>query len=218
MHIAAKEIEVTDEIELSKLERQLLLYEVFLRFLGLELETILQVLPLERRMLQRDVKDLTDAGLIKVRFDKKSKQYIRIFESKEFVGDDSKISRHKHLLRLQRLGILITSLWNDEISSDEKYVRSNYHSCKDVYTQLFPNVSDSTMQRDFRVLNRIGYHIVYNRKLRYYEFYDDSVNRTEFGVFKRNGKLYRIIGEYDFDMQYIPWWEIENPDVFEGQY
>lgn len=36
MHIAAKEIEVTDEIELSKLERQLLLYEVFLRFLGLE--------------------------------------------------------------------------------------------------------------------------------------------------------------------------------------
>ena len=62
MHITAKELEVTDAIELSKIERQLLLYEVFLRFRGLELETILQVLSLERRMLQRDVKDLTDAG------------------------------------------------------------------------------------------------------------------------------------------------------------
>ena len=145
-----------------------------------------------------------DAGLIKVIFDKKTKQYIRIPEAKEFVGDVSKISRHKHLLRLQRLGILITSLWNDEIGSDERYVRSKYHSCKEVYTQLFPNASASTMQRDFRVLNRIGYHIVYNRRLRYYEFYDDSVSRTEFGVFRRDGKLYRIIGEYDFDMQYIP--------------
>lgn len=206
-------------IELSKLERQLLLYEVFIHFYGLELDTIQEVLPIERRTLQRDVKDLNDAGVVRVRFSKKEQTYKwGDTEHIPFVGDDKKPNRQKHLKKLRRLCWLIKELCNDEISSEEKYDRSNYQSCKEVYAEQFPEVSARTMQRDFKTLNRIGYPIRYNRRLRYYEFYDNySSRRTEFGVFRKDGKLWRRLGEYDYEKQNIPWCEIENPEIFDDE-
>lgn len=54
-------------ITLTKTERQLLLYEVFDRFYGQDLETIFTFLPMKRRMLQRDVRDMIGASILPVR-------------------------------------------------------------------------------------------------------------------------------------------------------
>ena len=208
-------VEKGEIITLTKTERQLLLLEVFDRFYGQELETIFLVLPIERRMLQRDMKDLIDAGLISVAFSKEKQAYIKSNQEVSFCEDTEKPNRTKHLEVLNRLGTLLRELDNDEISSEEKYDRKKYTSCKDVYEQLFPGESARTRQRDFQTLYRIGYPIKYNRKIQYYEFYDCGENRTDFGVFKENGQLKRRIGSDDFEKQYIPWYEIEHPEDFE---
>ncbi len=204
-----------DIIILTKTERQLLLYEVFCRFYGQDLETIFSVLPIERRMLQRDVKDLIDAGLISVTFSKEKQAYIKSNQEVSFHEDKKKPIRTKHLKMLNRQGTLMQKLNNEEISCEEKYDRKKYTSCKDVYEQLFPEESARTRQRDFQTLYRIGYPIKYNRKIQYYEFYDDGQNRTEFGVFKENGQLKRKMGSDDFEEQHIPWDEIEHPEYFD---
>ncbi len=202
-------------ITLTKTERQLLLFEIFMNFYGHELDTILAVLPVGRRMLQRDVKDLIDAGLISVKFSKEKRAYLPSDKPVTFHEDKKNPNRTKHLRRLNRLGTLMKELYNDEISFYEKFDRSKYTSCKDVYEKLYPNVSGRTRQRDFITLCRIGYPIRYNHKIQYYEFYENADYRSEFGVFRENGKLKRKLGETDYGMQIIPWDVIEDPEFFD---
>jgi len=205
-------------ITLTKTERQLLLYEIFTRFYKQDLETIFAVLPMKRRMLQRDVKDLIDAGLVSVEFSKEKQAYVSSEKPIAFRKDEKKPNRTKHLKMLSRLGTLMKRLYNEEIKYDEKYDRSKYISCRDVYDQLFPNENIRTRQRDFQTLCRIGYPIRYNRKIQYYEFYDNGVNRAEFGVFREDGRLKRELGVTDFEKQVIPWDVIEYPEYIDDDY
>lgn len=48
-------------------------------------------------------------------------------------------------------------------------------TCKDYYKEMYPKLSDRTMQRDFQVLSRVGFPIRYNRSLRYYEFFEEDL-------------------------------------------
>ena len=205
-----------EKIILSKIERQILLYETFCNFTGWELETIYEVLPISRRTLQRDVKDLTDAGLISVRFSKKEQSYVPSEKEIQFHEDTENKYRNRHLKRLSRVGKLIMSLYNDEVSEEKRFVRSDYISCKDHYQQLFPNISTRTMERDFLIMNRLGYHIKFNRQIQYYEFYDNSNYRVDFGVFKEDGVLKRIINNeaYDYYKQELDIDVILNPDSY----
>ena len=67
-----------DSIELSQVERQLLLYELFLfDEESVIRELIKHCIPIPVRMLQRDPMHLTDAGLICVRFSQKEAAYIQ---------------------------------------------------------------------------------------------------------------------------------------------
>lgn len=207
---------MSQDIIVSKTERQLLLYEIFLRFYLWDLDTIQTVMPIERRMLQRDVRDLIDAGLISVAFSKKKQAYVKADDKISFHEDKNKPTRTRHLKALNRLGILMEKLDNDEISQDEKYNRKKYKSCKEVYEELLPGVSARTMQRDFKTLRRIGYPIRYNRHIQYYEFYENSEHRTDFGLYRRNGRLMRDTST-DYEAQDIPWFEIENPDIFDDE-
>ena len=60
------------------------------------------------RMMQRDMKDLRDSGLIAdIRLDRKEKNYIVSDEYGEICTNTGK-RRLEHLVRLQRLGIIIT--------------------------------------------------------------------------------------------------------------
>lgn len=203
-------------IIISKTERQLLLYEIFLNFYLWDLDTIQTVIPVERRMLQRDIRDLVDAGLISVVFSKKEQAYVQADEEVSFHEDKNKPARTRHLKVLNRLGTLMEKLDNDEISQDEKYDRKKYKSCKEVYEELLPGVSARTRQRDFETLNRIGYPIRYNRRIQYYEFYEKNEYRTDFGLYRRNGRLMRNTST-DYEVQSIPWFEIENPDIFDDE-
>ena len=64
------------EIVLTKLERQLLMYDIFFQCTVIEFVEITNLLPINKKMIERDIKDLTDAGLISVAFSKKENGYI----------------------------------------------------------------------------------------------------------------------------------------------
>lgn len=64
------------EIVLTKLERQLLMYDIFFQCTVIAFVEITNLLPINKKMIERDIKDLTDAGLISVAFSKKENGYI----------------------------------------------------------------------------------------------------------------------------------------------
>ena len=98
-------------IELNQIERQLILYDVFISLEEVTYGDIRFALPkVEKRTLQRDIKDLKDAGLICVSYSKERKAYIHLEmeqeenESKN-INEKDGISKKKkqHLVRLQRV-------------------------------------------------------------------------------------------------------------------
>lgn len=189
-------------IELKKIERQVLLYEVLSGSKITDKDFIFSYLPVGDRMLERDMNDLSDAGLINLRFDRKKMCYVK--NEKEYIIDDSEWTeaKRRHLKRLYRLCHLIDNLQNDEVIWDEEFIREEKMTAAKSYREMFPECSPRTMQKDFATLNRIGYPIKYDRKLRYYEFFDNANHRESFGVYRNDaGKLVRKIGEGDYERQ-----------------
>lgn len=58
------------DIELIPTERQLLLNDIFKGSLQVEYEDITSRPPIGKKMVQRDIKILTDAGLIRIKYSK----------------------------------------------------------------------------------------------------------------------------------------------------
>ena len=191
-------------IILSQVERQLLLHELFMfNSESVTKELIKHCLPISDRMLQRDLKDLTEAGLIRVKYSKTEKAYIQYPESAVFNPGNAMGRRLAHLERLHRLGVCMRSLVNDDIVADEVFDRKKLKSIKQSYEELFPGIHDRTRQRDFIVLSNIGYPIEYIREYRYYNAWDYVGFRDDFGVFLENGVLKRKTGETDHNGQGI---------------
>ena len=191
-------------VTLSQIERQLLLYELFMvNSESVSKELIKRCLPISDRMLQRDLKDLTEAGLISVKYSKTEKAYIQHPESTVFNPGKAAGRRLAHLERLHRLGVSMKSLVNDDIVTDEVFDRKKLKSIKQSYEELFPGIHDRTRQRDFTVLSNIGYPIEYIREYRYYNAWDYVEFRDDFGVFMENGVLKRKLGETDHCSQGI---------------
>ena len=69
-----------NDITLIPTERQLLLYDIFRGSEQVEYEDITSRLPVGKKMIQRDIKTLTDAGLIRVKYSKKDKAYIHMIQ------------------------------------------------------------------------------------------------------------------------------------------
>ena len=92
------------KMKLTKLERQLKLYEILLPCAIAEFTAVCQVYPYNKRLLQRDLADLRDGGLVAVKYSRKGKGYVKtgIPEFKEGVPP----RRKAHLRRLNRLGRL----------------------------------------------------------------------------------------------------------------
>lgn len=206
---------MAEVFELKKIERQVLLYEVLSWSKIADKEYIFSYLPMGNRMLERDMKDLSDAGLINLRFDRKRKCYVK--NEKEYFIDDSEWTevRRRHLNRLYRLCHLICNLQNDEVRWDEEFIRDEKITAARSYREMFPECSPRTMQKDFVTLNRIGYPIKYDRKLRYYYFYDNANHRESFGVFRdEKGKLVRQMGVGDYERQELDEYAI-RPEVYD---
>lgn len=187
-----------ENIKLTSTDRQLLLYDIFRNCEQVSYEEITVRLPIGRKMIQRDIGTLTDAGLICVKYSRKAKAYIHLGQPPVFCGDiDGK--RYAHLKKLSRIATLMEEL----VTDSESYYEDDgdeYFSCKKCYYELFPNANEKMRQRDFAQLNRIGYHIRYDNIDRRYQMWSGATLREDFGVYRENGKLMRHM-----DSQYDLW-------------
>lgn len=193
-----------DIIELSQVERQLLLYELFLfNEESVTRELIKRCIPISDRMLQRDLKHLTEAGLICVHYSKKEAAYIQHHSEARFNPNNVTGRRLLYLKRLCRIGLLMRELGNDPLDEDEIFDNKKLKSIKKNYEELFPEIPDRTRQRDFTVLRNIGYPIKYIREYRYYNAWDYTEFRDDFGLFWEDGVLKRKLGKADHESQHI---------------
>lgn len=80
---------------------------------------LMDIFKISRSMLQRDLKDIRDCGLINVKYDKSQDRYIL---DEDIVFDDSASPRRRqHLLRLHRIGTLIKTLPQVDIEALHSY-------------------------------------------------------------------------------------------------
>ncbi len=151
---------------LPRIERQLRLYECVCRCEITMFGIVCEFFPYNMRLLQRDLADLRDAGLVAVKYVKKARGYIKT--GVPAFTQKAAPRRRAYLVRLNRLGRLMSELENEDVSWEEKKEnRENgeeqeYFTAKDSYNQLFPGLSERTRQRDFEVLRNIGYWVRYN--------------------------------------------------------
>ena len=177
-------------IALITTERQLLLYDIFIGSEQVEYEDITSRLPIGRKMVQRDIKALTDAGLIRIKYSKKEKAYIHDSASPPLFNENAKGKYRLHLIKLRRIATLMNELYMDKDSYYEAEGDA-YYSCKTCYYELFPEANERMRQRDFKHLNNIGYTVTYDNNDRRYKMWNGYYLREDFGVFLKDGKLMR---------------------------
>ncbi len=155
---------------MPKIERQLRLYELVCSYAVVEFMAIQERFPhINKRMVQRDLNDLRDAGLIRVKYSRKARGYIKERERPDF-NQETEPRRMAHLKRLNRLGTLMRELYNEDIPLWEKKTNEEdgdfqeYTTSKESYNELFPGLSERTRQRDFEVLRNIGYGVFYDHR------------------------------------------------------
>ena len=163
-----------------KMSRQLQIYDLIA---GVENgavygpSDVMSIFKISQRMLQRDLKDLRDCGLINVRYDRSSDRYV---VAKDVPFDDTvPVRRRQHLTRLYRIGTLIRRL-----SSIDPEDLENYESEINEYNEYLEDVKDDpennspedlAYMRKFFIRNEI---IFYDLKAEYYSLFPDSNERT----------------------------------------
>ena len=187
----------------TRIIRQLLIYYQLKMTVYHGPADIMQEIPgLHPRMLQRDIQDLRDAGLISIRYERKTKNYVDSDKAPAF-NTSVTGKRQSHLIRLKRLGTLLFKLESTYAGDVEEYMEAleiyedslqtlkeepeNFFEedleekpeppdlldARTSYHQLFPECSDRTMQRDFKDLNATRLMKVdYCRKLHIYLVYE----------------------------------------------
>lgn len=147
-------------------KRQLRLYELLCRYPIVQYEDIMEIYPYNKRMLQRDLADLRDAGLVEVKYSRKAGGYVKTGTPgmKEGVNPGREI----YLKSLNRLGRLMAELENEDVPFEDKEECQEYLTAKESYHMLFPEMSESTRQRDFQLLSEIGYVVRYDSSGRYF--------------------------------------------------
>lgn len=170
-------------VELNQIERQLILYDVFTTFEKITYSDIRFVFKkVEKRMLQRDVRDLMDAGLILVKYSKNEQAYVHVKEENGKITKRENISKRKmlHLKRLERLAGCL------RLVDNPNPVES--------YFEMFPESSERMRQRDFETLRHIGVEAGYDRLYREYTVRNDDVGPYDgYGIFIRDGKMVRYL-------------------------
>jgi DNA-binding transcriptional ArsR family regulator len=165
---------------MTQLERQLILWDLLSRYEVLEFTQIEAALPLvKKRTLQRDVRDLTDAGLVSVKYSGKEEAYKRKGESSdeisEYAREHYSNRKLKHFTRLRRL--VQCQRMGEEPDMKAAYFRD------------FPECTERMRLRDFEVLKRVGTEIEYCRYDGTYSV-DGSSMGDEYDVRIKNGKMY----------------------------
>ena len=137
----------------SKIQRQLLFYEILYTSHEVMVTELMRRLNVSKKTIQRDIEDLTDAGLIKLTYSRKDKSY-KTEEATGIISEPEGTARYFHLKKLRRLSIFM-----EELSVASDYSFEEKYNCKERYFELFPDVSERTRMRDYEILNGIGYTI-----------------------------------------------------------
>ena len=198
---------------LKKIERQLLIYHIFCHNSCVQYDTVKYWLRLKDNQIRtfyRDLKELNDSGLITTTYDNELKGYVNSGISD--MASEATGRYRSHLIRLRRVGICMTELVQDEVDEtilevqiydkewwkeemgDEFYIDvKSLDSCKDCYKRLFPDTGERTMQRDFQLLNRIGYEISYNHNYHYYRQDFPDYEELPVDIKNDNGRLFVLV-------------------------
>lgn len=136
----------------TKTERQLLLYEIIFTSETIEIDDAMKRLDASRKMILRDIVDLTDAGLIKLIYSRKDKAYLKEIPT-GILNESEGTRRYQYLKKLIRLTQFMAELSGASVDNDLEY------NCRTRYEELFPDVSERTRMRDYKIMENIGYFI-----------------------------------------------------------
>lgn len=164
----------------SKMARQLQLYNIIAQIRSGAVYSPAELMDsfgISLRMLQRDLKDLRDCGLINVSFKKSENKYVIAGEA---VFDESAAARRKqHLTRLYRIGTLIVSLSRtdpDELEDYEYGLKQFNDYLEDVKADPENNpLEDIEDMRIFYLPHELEF---YDLKAEYYALFPESNERT----------------------------------------
>ncbi len=164
----------------AKMARQLQLYDLIANVRNGAIyspDEIMIDFGITRRMLQRDLKDLRDCGLIKVKYNKAKDRYVLDGEAQ---FDDTASPRHRqHLIRLYRLGTLIHGLTRTDEKALEEYefglaeFNDYLEEAKSDPENNSPE--DIDLMRDFYIPDDFEF---YDLKSEYYALFPESNERT----------------------------------------
>lgn len=147
-------------MKIDKTMRLLTIFCLFNDCEEVELREITDYMPVSKKTLGRDLKFLKQAGLIRWRFDRKSQTYLpQKPEGVQPVFPENKTQR-RYMERILRLCRLIV-----EMDGEEQPIQW--------YRETFPELSDRTRQRDFKILKDLGISIDYHASDGYIEGYWD---------------------------------------------
>ncbi len=195
-----------------KMARQLQIYDIIAGIRNGAVYSPTEIMSsfrISRRMLQRDLKDLRDCGLINVKYDKTKDQYV--LDEDTVFDDTASPRRRQHLLRLYRIGTLIHCLTRTDSDSLEKYeygVKEFEEYLEDAKEDPENNSpEDIESMREFYIPQDFEF---YDLKAEYYSLFPDSNERTrqrDFEEMNRAGfeiyysrKYKSFIYEYDFSI------------------
>ena len=185
--------------EIKQIERQLILYDIFRsNDEDTKVSTIMHLLPgINIRTLQRDIRDLMDAGLLFVYYSRDREAYInygedidlsfysesiqkRIAKKREAMKEVKEVSkrRQEHFKRLSRLIALMCA-------------PDIYNNAIEVYFEMFPDATERMRKRDFEILRHIGFNAGYDKETDAYVLYqkEDYNIYDGYGVYKSKGKM-----------------------------
>ena len=168
----------------NKIQRQLLLFEMIFKSHEIEMPEVMKRLSASRKTIQRDIDDLTDAGLVELIYTRKGNAYLKregTDLTAERIREPEGTLRYMHLKKLRRLVLFMIELSDLEDVSD--LTREDY-SPRSRYFEMFPEVSERTRMRDYKTMKEIGYSIVWDEA---------------FGVYRATGHLYDDVCREGFD-------------------
>ena len=137
----------------TKTQRQLLIYEILYTSHEATMDDLMRRVNTSKKTIQRDIQDLTDAGVIKLAYSRKDKSY-KHEDATGTISEPEGTARYSHLKKLRRLATFM-----EELSAASDYSFEEKYNCKERYFELFPDVSERTRMRDYEILNEIGYTI-----------------------------------------------------------
>ena len=201
-------------VKKPKIARQLQVYDFVSSIYGgsvYNADELSKELGITRRMLQRDLMDLRDSGLIKLKYNRREDRYVP--DGEAVFDENAAPQRKKHLKKLYRLGTLILAL----SKTDSKVLESYEHSLQEYYEYCEDVKDDPENNSPEDLANMYKFYVsekpeFYDLKAEYYELFPDSNERTRQRDFKEisnagfdiyySKKYKTYVFEYDYDQEY----------------